>query len=292
MVLSPVILGMLLSAMAFLCFTCFDTATKFLAKDYSVFQIMSVEFIVGTLLLLVIICVTKRKTLKQEFRIGSWKLHLWRGLTQVAGQSCAFLALPHVSLAEFYVIIFCEPLLVAFISSWLLKEKMTAPLLVALMVSFVGILIALHPTGAFNPWSLMVLLAVVIIGFSLIVLRKMGESETLAMTTLSTAVFLAVGAIIPTLFLYKPMTLDAFGLMALGGVFFVIAQTMLSYAFRIAPAAIATSPQFLQLVYGAIAGYLVFGDVPSMWIYMGGTIVIAANLFLFWVQGRAVKPAV
>ena len=49
---SAPITGMLLSAAAFLFFTGFDTASKFLSGSYSVFQIMSVEFVTATVLLL------------------------------------------------------------------------------------------------------------------------------------------------------------------------------------------------------------------------------------------------
>jgi drug/metabolite transporter (DMT)-like permease len=39
-------------------------------------------------------------------------------------------------------------------------------------------------------------------------------------------------------------------------------------------------------VYGAIAGYVVFGDVPSIWIYIGGAIVIIANIILLMKQNK------
>ena len=43
MTVPSTVLGILLSATAFLLFTCFDTASKFLSRDYSVFQIMGVD---------------------------------------------------------------------------------------------------------------------------------------------------------------------------------------------------------------------------------------------------------
>ena len=49
--------------------------------------------------------------------------------------------------------------------------------------------------------------------------------------------------------------------------------------------------QFLQLVYGAVTGYLVFGDQPALSIYAGGAIVIAANLFLLYAQNQSLRRA-
>ncbi len=62
----PPILGMLLSAAAFLFFTAFDTASKFLARDYSVFQIMSVEFVTATALLLLFVLAKNKDTPVRE----------------------------------------------------------------------------------------------------------------------------------------------------------------------------------------------------------------------------------
>ena len=108
---SAPITGMLLSAAAFLFFTGFDTVSKFLADRYSVFQIMSVEFVTATALLTGLRAPQGLEQARDgnALRMGKPHLHLMRGGFQIAGQSLAYLAIPHLSMAEFYVIVFCMP---------------------------------------------------------------------------------------------------------------------------------------------------------------------------------------
>ena len=279
------ILGMLLSAAAFLFFTGFDATSKFLARDYSVFQIMSVEFIAAAALLLLFTLGKNKDTpVREALRLCRPRLHLLRGGLQVLGQSLVFLAIPHLSLAEFYVIVFSMPIVTVLKAGWFLKERAGAHIWPVLAVNFAGVLIALRPDRDMNAWALVALAGTFVLAGSLVVLRKLMETETAEMASLSTCVALALGALAVTPFVYKSAGFADLALMALGGVLFVPAQILLTTAYRLAPAALASPPQFLQLAYGALAGYFVFGDVPSLWIYIGGATVIAANAFLLYKQ--------
>jgi drug/metabolite transporter (DMT)-like permease len=275
--------GILLSAAAFLFFTCFDTATKFLSRDYSIFQIMSVEFVTATVLLVLFAFLKNRKKpVREILHMNRPGLHILRGIFQILGQSLVFLAIGHLSLAEFYVILFCIPILTVLKAGWFLKERAAAYVWPVLAVNFAGVLIALRPDHGLNLWALVALAGAFLLAGALVVLRRMMESETPEMTAISASTALALGALAVTPFVYKSVALPDFALMVLGGALFGPAQIMLSTAFRLAPAALASPPQFLQLVYGALGGYIVFGDVPGLWIYTGGVTVIAANAFLLF----------
>ena len=290
MMVPPTVLGILLSATAFLFFTCFDTASKFLSRDYSVFQIMSVEFLTATVLLVLFAVLKNRNNPERRTLVMNRpSLHLLRGIVQVLGQSLVFLAIPHLSLAEFYVIIFCMPIITVLKVGWFLKERPAAYIWPVLAVNFLGVLIALRPDQGMNLWALVALAGTVLLAGSLVVLRKMMESETPEMAAITASAALAMGALAVTPFVYKSVAAADFALMLLGGALFAPAQIMLSTAFRLAPAALASPPQFLQLVYGALGGYIVFGDVPTLWIYVGGATVIAANVFLLFAHSDRVR---
>jgi drug/metabolite transporter (DMT)-like permease len=279
---------MLLSAAAFLFFTGFDTVSKYLSGGYSVFQIMSVEFVTGTLLLSAYALVKDRRSPGASIlRMGKPHLHLMRGGFQIAGQSLAFIAIPHLSLAEFYVIVFCMPAVTVLKAGWFLKEKAAAHIWPLLVLNFVGVLIAMRPDQGMNWWALVAFGGIVSLAGGLVVLRYMGRTESAEMTGVTAATALALGALVVTPFVYRPMEWPDFGLAVLGGALFAPAQMLLVKAFRMAPVAVASPPQFLQLAYGAVAGYLVFGDVPSIAIYIGGGTVIAANAALIYVENRA-----
>ena len=211
-------------------------------------------------------------------------------MVQILGQSLVFLAIPHLSLAEFYVIVFCMPIITVLQVGFFLKERTPAFVWPVLAVNFAGVLIALRPDQGVNIWALAALAGTVLLAGSLVVLRKMMESETPEMAAITASAALAMGALAVTPFVYKSVAAGDFALMVLGGALFAPAQIMLSNAFRLAPAALASPPQFLQLVYGAVGGYIVFGDIPTLWIYIGGATVIAANAFLLFAQAKGSAP--
>lgn len=284
MKLSHNVMGALLSALAFLFFTCFDTLSKFVSRDYSVFQIMAIVFTIATLLMLGFVRLKYQTQYKSILKINRMKLHVARGVAQIVGQSCAYLALPHLSLAEFYVVVFMMPLMVVLISAHTLKEKIRPFVWGILALNFSGVLIALRPDEGMSGWTLLLFAGAFLLSGSLVLLRKMMETESSEMTGITTTIALAIGSIIPAFFMYQPMVLPMLGLCIVGGVLFAIAQLLITTAYRIAPTSYAGPPQFLQLVYGAITGYIVFGDVPSIWIYLGGGIVVIANLLLLMKQ--------
>ena len=284
---SAATLGAICSAIAFLFFTIFDTLAKVISETHSVFLVMAVSYAAGSLIMVAYTQVKYRNRSANIFKIHKPKLHLARGITQIIGQSCAYLALPHVTLAEFYVVIFTMPVMVILISSITLKEHIKPFVWVVLLVNFIGVLIALRPDQGFNPWMLVLFVGTFILSCSLVLLRKMMQTESTEMTSIVTTAFLAIGAIIPAVMESQSVTLVVIGWMLLGGVLVSFAQILLSQAYKLAPTAYSSPPQFLQLVYGAIAGYLVFGDVPSVWVYVGGAIVIIANVWLIVSQSRS-----
>ena len=188
----------------FCLFTCFDTASKFLSRDYSIFQIMSVEFVTATVLLVLFAGLKNRNNPERRTLVMNRpSLHLLRGIVQILGQSFVFLAIPHLSLAEFYVIIFCMPIITVLKVGWFLKERPAAFVWPVLAVNFVGVLIALRPDQGMNVWALVALAGTVLLAGSLVVLRKMMESETPEMVAITASAALAMGALAVTAFVYK-----------------------------------------------------------------------------------------
>ena len=283
---SSATIGAICSAIAFLFFTAFDTLAKVLSQEHSVFLVMAVSYAAGSIIMAAYVLAKYKRNSAEVFSIKKPKLHIARGFTQIIGQSCAYMALPHVTLAEFYVVIFTMPVIVILISSITLKETIKPFVWLILVLNFVGVLVALRPDHGLNPWMLLLFAGTVTLSCSLVLLRKMMQTESAEMTSIVTTAFLAIGAVIPAALSFQGISIDTFGWMILGGVLVSFAQILLSQAYKLAPTAYSSPPQFLQLVYGAIAGYLVFGDVPSMWIYIGGTIVIVANIWLILSQSR------
>jgi len=65
------------------------------------------------------------------------------------------------------------------------------------------------------------------------------------------------------------------------GVLGGLGHYLLALAHRYAPASVIAPFLYQQVIYMALFGYLVFGDVPSPWVWLGAAVVIGSGLYLF-----------
>jgi drug/metabolite transporter (DMT)-like permease len=62
---------------------------------------------------------------------------------------------------------------------------------------------------------------------------------------------------------------------------------LLALAHRYAPSTVIAPFLYQQVIYMALFGYVVFGDVPAKPVWIGAAIVIASGLYLFHRERRA-----
>lgn len=75
-------------------------------------------------------------------------------------------------------------------------------------------------------------------------------------------------------------------LLLLLGALTAAAQYLLSFAYRAADATFLQPFGDLKVPLGAIVGWLVLGQVPSVWFWPGAALIVLASLFLYLVEGR------
>ena len=51
---------------------------------------------------------------------------------------------------------------------------------------------------------------------------------------------------------------------------------------KLAPASVVVPYQYTMLIWAIALGYLVFGDVPDVPMLVGGAIIVASGLYIFW----------
>ena len=57
----------------------------------------------------------------------------------------------------------------------------------------------------------------------------------------------------------------------------------------LAPASTVVPYQYTTIIWAALFGYLVFGDVPDAWMLAGGAIIIGAGFFIFVREQRLAR---
>jgi drug/metabolite transporter (DMT)-like permease len=80
-----------------------------------------------------------------------------------------------------------------------------------------------------------------------------------------------------------PSLLD-FLLLVLFGVLSVVALACVNHALKLAPASVVVPYQYTMILWAIVLGYAVFGDVPDLPMLAGAAIIIAAGLYIFWLE--------
>ena len=153
----------------------------------------------------------------------------------------------------------------------------------------IGVLIVLDPGGSvFSIWALVPLLGAFIYALYALLTRYVGRNDTSAVSFFWMGL---VGAIVLTplgLWFWTPMTPADSAWMALLCCSGILGHWLLIRSYEVAEASAVQPFTYLQLVFGASIGVLVFGEVVRPNVAIGALLVVAAGLFTLW-RARVAK---
>jgi drug/metabolite transporter (DMT)-like permease len=213
--------------------------------------------------------------------------HVMRAFSQATSQTFLIIAFSLMPLASATAINFSAPLFTALIAILMLKERVGFARWGALIVGFLGVLIVTNPGAeTFSVGAVFALMNAMIYGSVTAAVRGMTATESaetllmyqLSLLTVLFAFLLPFGVTMPTF-------TDA-GLMLFNGVTNAIGQYWWTRALHLAPASAVTPFFYLSLVWAAVLGYAIWGDVPTAGLIAGSAVVVGSGLFLLWRETR------
>jgi drug/metabolite transporter (DMT)-like permease len=83
---------------------------------------------------------------------------------------------------------------------------------------------------------------------------------------------------------------DALWLLALLGALTGIAQYLLAFAYKVADAAYLQPFGDLKVPLSGLLGWVLLGQVPSIWFWPGAALIVGASAFIYWVESRNRTP--
>ncbi|MCY1445244.1 Riboflavin transporter [compost metagenome] len=169
----------------------------------------------------------------------------------------------------------------------LLGEKVTRGQWVAVLVSFVGVTVIVHPGGAlFTPAVLLPFGSALCFCFYQLLTRKLSGIDSPTTSNFFTGVLntLVMSAIVP-MFWQTPSLIH--GLMAVAlGTCGMTAHLFLTQAFRHAPPAMLAPFSYCQIVFAGILGLVLFGHSPDMAGLVGIALICLSGLGAAWLQRK------
>ena len=220
---------------------------------------------------------------RPPLRGAAWGNHMLRVASGWSGVTCLFAAAAYMRLADATAIGFLNPIVAMVLAIPILGETVGRWRWGAAFVAFIGAVVLVRPgTDAFQPAALLALLAALLVGLEVVLVKRLTNIETplriLAIGNMIGGV-LAVGAASFVWIWPRPMEW-----MLLAGIGFamVAAQALLLQALKRGDASFVIPLFYSALVFAGLYDYAVFGERPGINTVIGAMMIIGGSLVIAW----------
>jgi drug/metabolite transporter (DMT)-like permease len=272
--------GIGLVSLCYLLFSLLDGSAKWLVGSMPVIMVVWLRFVIHAVIGGAVLFPLRGISLIATRHL---RWHMLRALMFMAMTGINFWALQYLQLTVTASIFFSVPIMIALASAVLLGEKLDAGRWLAIVAGFAGVLVIIRPWGAeFHPAMLASVVNAVLYAGFMMMTRRLAAYDSPETIQYLPAVGAAIGLAPFALAAWQsPSGWLEWTVACLLGVLGGFGHYLLALAHRYARSSVIAPFLYQQVVYMALFGYLVFGDVPSPGLWLGAAIVIGSGLYLF-----------
>ena len=280
--------GMALAFLSTIAFSSGMAVVRYLSAELHPFQIAFFSAFFGMLTMLALV---PRYGLR-SFRTNHFMLQLTRGVLSVTGILAVYYALSVTPLATVTALNFTMPIFTTVLAVLFLKERVDIAKWAAILFGFAGVFVIVRPgIVAVDSGALLVIAGSTLFAFVILVMKVLTRTDSIASITLYGVMLRAPIALVPALFVWQwPDARQLMWLAAMGSI-----GTLSSFAFAQALKDVETnviSPMFfLQLIWAAAIGYVVFAEVPSLFTWLGGAMILSSVTYMAFRESKVDKTA-
>lgn len=275
-------IGLMLLALVF--FSALDATAKVLSveRHIPVLQLSWLRFLVQFVLLLVLVPAFGVLSVERLFTTRKFAKQMVRSTLMAATTVFNFLALQYLRLDQTITIVFLAPLVVALLAGPLLGEWVGWRRMLAILVGFAGVLIAVRPgLGNVHPAVIYSFLAMLAYALFMLLTRHLAPHDP-PLVTLFYSMFVGtlLGAPLALADWVWPQAWTTWAMLLSLGVLGGTGHFLFILAYARAPASAISPFLYAQLITMVALGYIVFGDVPDLWTMVGAGVIIASGIYL------------
>ena len=201
-----------------------------------------------------------------------------------------FFATVYLPLADVITFYMASPIFVTALSALVLGEQVGWRRWSAVGIGFCGVLIAMKPSTQTVSWPALIgLSGALAFGGLMVVTRYLRGTSDIALASTQFASSLTLGVVMAPFGWVTPAATDI-GLFALAACISLGALLCVNRSLKLAPASVVVPYQYTMIVWAAIFGYVVFGDVPTL-ATLVGVVIVGAGLFIFFREQRGQRAA-
>lgn len=282
-------MGILLMIGATIVFALQDGISRHLAGTYNTYMVVMVRywFFAAFVLFLAMRAPGGIRSVARTSQLG---LQIFRGVLLVAEICVAVYGFTLLGLVESQAVFICYPLLVAALSGPVLGESVGWRRWAAIGVGLIGVLIILKPgVGVFDPAALIPFASALMFAVYGLVTRYAARRDSTATSFFWTGIAGMVFMTSIGIWFWEPMSQNDWLWMALLCVSGVTGHWLLIKCYEMAEASAVQPFAYFHLIWAAILGVSIFGEVIRLNVATGAAIIIAAGLFTLWRESRKAR---
>ncbi|MFT6557822.1 DMT family transporter [Sneathiella sp.] len=258
------------------CFSIMSLVIKYLGQELDSFQLGFIRAVFGVIVVLPF--VFKRGI--GSLRTKVFKLHFFRAVVGISGMLSIFYAVTHLPLADAVALTFTRPLFLILLAVLFLGEIIRWRRWLATGVGFLGVLVMVQADGEFSHASFVALFGAFMVALVSVFLKKLSRTEDPITMMFYFGVIGASIAFIPALFVWQTPTWQQLAILGGGALFGSGANYCAIRAFSVAEATAVAPFDYMRLVFSGLFGFLVFSEIPTLWMLTGASIIVASSLYI------------
>ena len=269
--------GIFLAIASGIFLTANDAISKLLVPNYAVGQILFITSL-GVALLIWLASLLMQDV---SIKVNSWKTHISRGLLFSISAFTFITALQFLPLAETMCIAFASPFFMTLFGRFFLGEYVGIYRITAVIVGFVGVVVVMQPGTPGFKWVFLLPLIVAISDAGRDVLtRKMTKSESSMAMVFTTSLTIAAVSLFTIPAGWRAFELADIHLFLMKTGLMLIAYSLIVEAYRFAPTVVIAPFRYIQIIWGVLFGVVLWGDLPSLSMYVGMLLTAGSGAFI------------
>lgn len=271
--------GVIYILLAVFCFAMMSTFVKLSGNLPS----MQKAFFRNAVALIFAIGIMRKDKIKFSGDKKNLGLLLIRATMGTIGILCNFYAIDHLVLSDANILNKMSPFFAIIFSYLFLKEKVNLVQIFSVIGAFVGCLFIIKPSGNMDAFPAFIgLMGGLGAGAAYTAVRILGQrGEQGPFIVFFFSAFSCLVVLPFVLMNYSPMTYRQFFYLIMAGMAAAGGQFSITAAYCYAPAKEISVYDYSQVVFSAIIGFFLFGQVPDLYSIIGYILVCGMAIYMF-----------
>ena len=273
----PVLAGIGWMVLTTLCFVCVTGIVRYIGTDIPAVEAAFIRYLIGVLFFLPMIWSLIRKPPPSR----SMRIYALRGLLHGCAVILWFFAMARIPIAEVTALGYAAPIYVTIGAAIFFGERLHIRRIAAVAIGLLGTLVILRPGfQELSSGQLAQIAAAPLFAGSFLLAKRLTDDEDPVVIVVMLSVFCTLVLLPGAIAVWETPSLAEVFWLGLTAVFATLGHYTMTRAIRAAPLTVTQPVGFLQLVWAALLGIVVFGEAVDPFVLLGAGMVVGAATFI------------